>query len=108
MTTVYFATNRKLDPAAVGGYGADIVASLPDAITYAVADVQGIVLGQEGSGRIAGITDKSPGTWSDAATAAVIGAKKNLLVFIHGFANTFEDAIKRAAFNTTTPLPSGG
>jgi len=107
MTTVYFATNRKPDPTAVGGYGADIVASLPDAITYAVADVQGIVLGQEGSGRIAGITDKSPGVWSDAATAAIIGAKKNLLVFIHGFANTFEDAIKRAAFNREWFAASG-
>jgi esterase/lipase superfamily enzyme len=99
MTTVYFATNRKPDPAAAGGYGADIVANEPDAITYAVADVQGIALGQEDSGAIASITDKSPGTFSDAATAAIIGAKKNLLVFIHGFANTFEDAIKRAAYN---------
>ncbi len=99
MTSVYFATNRKADSTATGGFGADIVANQPDAITYAVADVTGIALEQESSGTIASVTDKSPGGFSDAATKAIIGAKKNLLVFIHGFDNSFEDAIKRAAYN---------
>lgn len=99
MTTVYFATNRKPDPTAPGGYGAEIVANDPAAITYAIAEVSGIALGVEGSGVIAGISDQTPGGFSDAATRAIIGAKKNLLVFIHGFDNSFQDAIKRAAFN---------
>jgi len=99
MTTVYFATNRAEDPAAVGGYGAQIVANDPAAIVYAVAQVDGIDLTVENSGTIASISDKSPGTFSDAATNAIIGAGKNLCIFIHGFANAFEDAIRRAAFN---------
>ena len=99
MTTVYFATNRKPDQSATGGFGADIVANQPDAITYAVAQVTGTDLAQEGSGTIASVDDKSMGGFSDAATKAIIAAGKNLLVFIHGFDNSFEDAIKRAAYN---------
>jgi len=99
MTTIYFATNRKEDPTQPGGYGADIVPNDPAAVVYAIANVDGINLADENSGAITSITDKTPGEFSDAAIAAIIGAKKNLLVFIHGFDNSFEDAIKRAAFN---------
>jgi esterase/lipase superfamily enzyme len=107
MTTVYFATNRMEDAAAAGGYGAKIVANDPGNIVYAVAEVDGIDLKVENSGRIASITDKYSGVFTDAATSAIIGAGKNLLVFIHGFANSFEDAIKRAAFNREWFAASG-
>lgn len=99
MTTVYFATNRRPDPNAPSGFGAEIVANDEAKVTYAVADVTGIALPDENSGTIASIADKSAGMFSDAASQAIIGGGKNLLIFIHGFANSFEDAIKRAAFN---------
>ena len=107
MTTVYFATNRKSDPHETGGFGADIVANDPAAITYAVAQVAGINLADEKSGQITDISDKTPGTFSDAANNAVLGAGKNLLIFIHGFDNSFEDAIRRAAFNREWFAASG-
>lgn len=99
MTTVYFATNRKDDATEPGGYGAELVRYDPAAVTFAVADVSNIVLAAEGSGAITSVGDKTGGTFSDAASSAIIGAKKNLLIFIHGFCNSFEQAIKRAAFN---------
>jgi len=107
MTTVYFATNRKPDPAETGGYGADIVANDCAAITYATAEVTGINLADETSGTIAPITGQTQGKFSDAAKAAILGAGKNLLIFIHGFDNSFADAIRRAAFNCEWFAASG-
>src|SRR5205814_2903958 len=107
MVQVYFATNRKPDATLPLGFGAEIVQNQPQLITYAVADVEGTALDQEGSGAIVSITDRTPGTWSDAATKAIMAGGRNLLVFIHGFDNAFEDAIKRAAFNAEWFRASG-
>jgi len=94
MTLVYFATNRAADATQPNGFGSGIVAEDPMAITYAVADVP-----DPASGRIGAISDRNMGGFSDAATGAIVGAGKNLFVFIHGFDNSFEDALSRAAFN---------
>lgn len=99
MTAVYFATNRKPDPNETGGFGADIVANDPAAMTYATAEVTGINLADETSGAITDISDRTQGKFADTAVSAIVGAGKNLLIFIHGFDNTFNDAIRRAAFN---------
>jgi esterase/lipase superfamily enzyme len=107
MTTVYFATNRKPDPAETGGYGADIVANDCLAITYATAAVTGIDLADETSGQITDISQQTQGKFADPAKAAILGAGKNLLIFIHGFDNTFNDAITRAAFNREWFAASG-
>ncbi|HKD22982.1 MAG TPA: alpha/beta fold hydrolase [Rhizomicrobium sp.] len=99
MTTVYFATNRKKDGSGKFGYGAQIVAASPDAVTYAVCEVSNVSLGDESSGTLSNPTDISPGNFSDSARRDIVAAGKNLFVFIHGFDNSFEDAIQRAAFN---------
>src|SRR5690242_20448638 len=99
MTTVYFATNRKPDPNEIGGFGAEIIANDPAAVTYATAEVSHVDLADEKSGQIGAISGQTQGKFSDAAKAAIIGGAKNLLIFIHGFDNTFADAIRRAAFN---------
>ena len=99
MTNVYFATNRKSDGTGKWGYGSQIVTNDPNQITYACAQVDSIVLSDEKSGRITKIDGKTAGRFSDAHAAEIIGADNNLLVFIHGFANSFDDAIKRSAFN---------
>lgn len=97
MVNVYFATNRKKN--AAGRFGAEIVPNNPSEVLYAIASVQGVTLPDANSGTIASITEETRGGYSDAAVTQIISAGKNLLVFIHGFDNTFEDAIKRAAFN---------
>ena len=107
MTTVYFATNRKPDPNETGGFGADIVANDPAAMTYATAEVTGISLANETSGAITDISDRTQGKFADAAVSAIVGAGKNLLIFIHGFDNTFNDAITRAAYNREWFAASG-
>ena len=99
MTTVYFATNRINDGTGVWGYGAKVAPYDTSQITFAVADVTGIDLQAEGSGTINGITDKTPANFSAETTKAIVGTNKNLLIFVHGFDNSFEDAIKRSAFN---------
>src|SRR5690349_4613429 len=94
MTQVYFATNRGADASKPFGFGAGIVAQAVNAITYAVADVP-----DPPSGRVADVVDLSMGRFSDAATEAIVGSGRNLFIFIHGFDNSFEDALSRAAFN---------
>jgi esterase/lipase superfamily enzyme len=98
MVTVYFATNRNVDPTQPNGFGNGIVADNAAAITFATADVT-VDLSGQGSGTINAITQQNGGGFSDAAVQAIVAAGKNLLVFIHGYANSFTDAITRAALN---------
>ena len=99
MTKVYFATNRQKDATKPGGFGAGMVGLEPDEVLYAVANVEGTVLADETSGRITGVGDETGGDFATAVENEIVASGKNLLVFVHGFANSFEDAIKRAAFN---------
>lgn len=99
-TTVYFATNRTPDATAPGGYGAGIVDPAdPGQVLYAVVPVTGIDLSDETSGTIGEITAQTQGNFAETVQAEIATTGKNLLVFIHGFDNSFADAIKRAAFN---------
>jgi esterase/lipase superfamily enzyme len=108
MVKVYFATNRNPDPAANFGFGAAMAPTdNPSTVRYATAEVQNISLADETSGTITGIAEVTAGGYADQAVSEIIGAGKNLLVFIHGFDNSFEDAIKRAAFNAEWLRASG-
>lgn len=95
-TTVYFATNRQ---AAGTGFGANIVG--PDAaqITYGSIAVTQINLNDANSGQMSAIADRTMGSFAANSLTAMVNGGENLLVFIHGFDNSFEDAIKRAGFN---------
>jgi esterase/lipase superfamily enzyme len=100
MTKVYFATNRQNpNPANKAGYGADIVGLDEKQIIYASVDVTQIALPDEASGVLGDIINPTPGSFAAADLDEIVASGKNILVFIHGFANSFEDAIKRAAFN---------
>jgi esterase/lipase superfamily enzyme len=100
MVQVYFATNRVPDANAPGGFGSAMQPTDgADKVLYGTVDVQDVDLNDESSGQFAPAADVTPGNYSDAATAAIVGAKNNLLVFIHGFDNSYADAMKRAAFN---------
>jgi esterase/lipase superfamily enzyme len=105
-TTVYFATNRRPDTHVPGGFGADVVAD-PTQITYAVVPVTGTDLGDASSGQLGTITAVSDGGFASTVQAELENTGKNLLVFIHGFDNSFLDAIKRSAFNRAWFADSG-
>jgi hypothetical protein len=96
-TTVFFATNRHLtgDPAAPDSYGPDIQQA---ALTYGTAFVNGVDIKADEQGGITSIQDTNHGTFAPGPAADLAAGGRNLLVFLHGFANNFRDAITRAAF----------
>ncbi len=109
-TTVYFASNRATTGPATEwpSYGAHIVAPTdPSQIRYAVAFVDGTDLNAEGSGGITAIESDRLGDFDDEVKGDIVGSGKNLLVFIHGFANSLKDGITRAAFNREWFAASG-
>jgi esterase/lipase superfamily enzyme len=100
--TVYFATNRVIagDPADYRNYGESIVSPTdPAAITYGTAFVADASLTADTVGAITSIQSISRGRFSDASVGDLSDPGRNLLAFIHGFDNSFENAITRAAFN---------
>jgi esterase/lipase superfamily enzyme len=110
VTTVYFATNRVIAGSAQDyrNYGTDIVAPTdPTAITYGSATVDDANLTADTVGAITSIQDISQGRFSANAIAALSNPGRNLLIFIHGFDNSFENAITRAAFNRQWFAASG-
>src|SRR5215216_6429114 len=110
LTTVYFATNRTLTGAAGDwrSYGTGIVTpSDPTAITYATAFVDNTNLTADKTGAIQQIQNVQRGGFSQAAIDDLSDPGRNLLVFVHGFANSFENAITRAAFNQQWFAASG-
>lgn len=101
-TTVYFATNRVVSgaPEDYRNYGNGIVAPTDaTAVTYGTAFVEDANLTADTVGAIRSIQDVSKGHFSDGAAADLSHPGRNLLIFIHGFDNSFENAITRAAFN---------
>jgi esterase/lipase superfamily enzyme len=105
MVQVYFGTSRAADPTAPHGFGVNLAAYDQNAITYAVADVT--VNTVAGTGTVNGISNQTLGEFSAAATNAIVGCGLNLLVFIHGFNNSFEDSLTRAALNAEWYRESG-
>ena len=109
-TTVYFASNRALtgSPDNVGSYGPNIQPpSVSSAMTYGTAFVDGINLTTGAQGTVTLIENTSQGRFSQSAVDDLSNAGRNLLVFVHGFDNTFSDAVTRAAFNREWMAASG-
>jgi esterase/lipase superfamily enzyme len=109
-TAVYFASNRILTgPAdAPGSYGPNIQPpSTPNVMTYGTAFVDGIDVTTNAQGAITSIQDTNQGVFTPSVIEDLSNAGRNLLVFIHGFNNTFSDAITRAAFNREWMSASG-
>ena len=109
-TTVYFASNRVLTGPAdnIGSYGPNLQPpSVPNAIMYGTAFVDGIDLAKNAQGVVTSIEKTSEGTFGQDAIDDLSNAGRNLLVFIHGFDNTFSDAITRAGFNREWMAASG-
>jgi esterase/lipase superfamily enzyme len=95
-TTVYFATNRN---ETATGFGGAIADPDPAKTLFASIKVTGTDLADAGSGVMGPVADRSAGTFGAGALNAIVNGGDNLLIFIHGFANAFDDAIKRAAYN---------
>lgn len=108
-TTVFFATNRRLlgpGDKATDYAGEQGPAGQPGKLTYAMARVSAADLPQRESGKLLSIDGVAPDDFS-AKLAADVAGGRNLLVFLHGFANGFSDALTRAAFNRDWIADSG-
>jgi esterase/lipase superfamily enzyme len=109
-TTVHFATNRIVNgpPEAMGSYTSDMISpTKPEDATYGTAFVDNSNLTADTVGAITSIQDIRKGGFSQGAIDDLADGGRNLLVFIHGFANSFENAITRAAFNREWLAASG-
>jgi hypothetical protein len=99
---VYFATNRMAQGPTTDwrSYGPDIVLPTdPSLIIYAADFVEGTDLGVEGGGAITAISHAEAGAFHPSVSQDILGSGKNIVVFIHGFANSFLNSITRVAFN---------
>jgi esterase/lipase superfamily enzyme len=108
-TTVFFATNRRLLGAghkASDYAGEQGPAGQPGKLTYAMARVSDADLPQRRSGELLEIHGVTPDDFS-AGLAGDVAGGRSLLVFLHGFANGFSDALTRAAFNRDWIAASG-
>ena len=108
--TVQFATNRVLTGPAEDwrSYGTDVAApSSPAGVIYGTAFVNEVDLTADTVGAITAIQDVRMGGFSASAAGDLAGAGRNLLIFVHGFDNSFENAITRAAFNREWFAQSG-
>lgn len=109
-TTVHFITNRVLSGAAdsVGSYAARIQPpSDASGLVYGTAFVDGIDVAANCAGAITALQEPQPGGFAPAALADLSHPGRNLLLFLHGFDNSFADAITRAAFNRDWLAASG-
>lgn len=101
-TTVFFATNRAVEqgdgtrPEHYSGELGD--PSRPGQLTFGMARVEGTDLDALASGRLAEIQKARPDAFGREVEADLAQSGRNLLVFVHGFANGFTDSIARAAF----------
>ena len=111
-TTVYFATNRQANPQATDPaerFGAAMAPPGQGRLCWGRAFVEDTdpdpaVLR---TGRIDRIEGVSGDFLSQDMQDDILNSGRNLLFFLHGFANSFADAISRAAFNREWLAASG-
>ena len=109
-TTVYFATNRIANHPADRPENYTFFMTAPDnplQVTYGTAFVDSAGLTADTVGAIRSLNDLQKGGFSQAAIDDLAEGGRNILVFVHGFANSFEDALTRAAFNREWLAQSG-
>ena len=109
-TTVYFATNRIANHPVDRPENYTFFMTAPDnplQVTYGTAFVDSAGLTADTVGAIRSLQDLQKGGFSQAAFDDLAEGGRNILVFIHGFANSFEDALTRAAFNREWLAQSG-
>lgn len=109
-TTVYFATNRIANHPVDRPENYTFFMTAPDnplQVTYGTAFVDSAGLTADTVGAIRSLHDLQKGGFSQTAIDDLAEGGRNILVFIHGFANSFEDALTRAAFNREWLAASG-
>ena len=89
-TTVYFATNRIANHPADRPENYSFFMTAPDnplQVTYGTAFVDSAGLTADTVGAVRSLQDLQKGSFSQAASDDLAKGGRNILVFIHGFAN---------------------
>ena len=108
MASILFATNRQQKAGSgLPDFGDEPLPENPSSLICAAATVDAIDIGQPSSGTISAISPLNIGGFSDAQLAPIIASPNDILVFVHGAANSFRDAITRAAYNRTWLAAAG-
>ncbi len=114
MTNVLFATNRHQRQPSKSGlphFNDECLPANPGNLVCASASVAGIDINAPSSGTIKAISPLMQGAFADQDLTPILNSKNDILVFIHGAANSFGDAITRAAYNQAwlaqAKLPAG-
>lgn len=114
-TTVFFATNRRENPGAADPaqrFGAAMSDVSGTRLAWGTAFVEGTDPDPDAlvTGRVESVQEVATGAMPAGMRDDILGSGKDLLIFVHGFANSFPDAIARAAFNrewlATAALPA--
>jgi hypothetical protein len=100
-TTVFFGTNRRrkgdgTDPSHYAGEASE--AGVIDRMTFGRAVVGDADLARLRTGPLLSLENIAKDSPTDEMLGDLAGGR-NLLIFLHGFANSFSDALTRAAFN---------
>jgi esterase/lipase superfamily enzyme len=111
-TTVYFITNRAPGPAGADpaeAFGPRMVPLDGRTLSCGTAFISNTspdpaTLEQR---RVEEVVQVNPDMFSAETLGDILGSGKNLLFFVHGFANSFADALTRAAFNREWFAASG-
>jgi esterase/lipase superfamily enzyme len=100
-STVYFATNRNRVGSQANGdpkFGIDSMGFTQQSPLYAAVDVVNIDLNDADAGQLGPMREINGGSFSQTLSAELQNMAGNILVFIHGMQNSFEDGIRRAGF----------
>jgi esterase/lipase superfamily enzyme len=97
---VYFATNRNrlADQNGQANFG-ELAGTGVQGIAYGAATVENVALETPNAGTITACSVVNLGSIGQDLSAQILAEDKDIVVFIHGAANTFRDSIQRAAFN---------
>jgi esterase/lipase superfamily enzyme len=108
MVDILFATNRVLASGnPLSPFGEREVAA-GDALYCGLASVESININVSSSGQITHIDNLVQGNFQqDQHLARIYSSPNDILVFVHGAANSFTDSITRAAYNQTWLAASG-
>jgi esterase/lipase superfamily enzyme len=98
---IVFATNRKQTGTAGGlpTFGDVPVAPSQGSLVFGTATIDHINPADPDPARVAAIGNLTHGAFGAADLGPILASSNDVLVFIHGSANDFHDALKRAAYN---------
>jgi esterase/lipase superfamily enzyme len=101
MVGILYATNRNQFPdfAGVPQFSSDIATDRTLTWGRFTIDDGSIDLSEPSSGTVTATSPPTLDMFAPADVQPILASENDILVFVHGCANTFDDAVKRAAYN---------